>query len=144
MSIFFWFLIIAVVTLAINMTVILHMKKQRSIHALPIIAILIAGYLAAALLYLLISMHGTEILDQKTAVRLEIEPQSYQTASDGTHTSFAFCSTEGITFSFDSSQLLTTDFPEKPSIVEVCVCKVRNGFSACYLSEGTTIGYLLK
>lgn len=144
MSIFFWFLIIAVATLAINMTVIFHMKKQRNVRVFPIAAILVTGYLTAALLYLLTSMHGTEVLEQKKAVRLEIEPQSYQTASDGTHTSFAFCSTEGITFRFDDTQLLSTDFPESPSVVEVRVCKVRTGFSGCYLSESTQICYILN
>lgn len=144
MSIFFWFLIIAVATLAINMTVIFRMKKHHTVRVLPVIAILITGYLAAALLYLLTSMHGIEVLEQQTAARLEIEPQSYQTASDGAHRSFAFCSKEGITFQLDDSQLLNDKLPEEPSVVEVRICKVRTGFSACYLSEGTQIGYILN
>ena len=144
MRIFFWFLIIAVATLAINMTIIFRMKKHHTVRILPVIAVLITGYLAAALLYLFTSMHGIEVLEQQTAARLEIEPQSYQSVSDGAHSSFAFCSKEGITFQFDDSQLLNEAFPEKPSVVEVCICKVRTGFSACYLSESTQIGYILN
>lgn len=144
MSIFFWFLIIAVATLALNTTVILQMRKRRAISVFPIFAILCAGYLAAALLYLLTSMHGTQILEQKQAARLDIEPQSYQTASDGAHASYAFCSREGISFHFSDTDLLAGDVPPQPSEVEIYFCRIRTGFSACYLSEGTAVRYLLR
>ena len=144
MSIFFWFLIIAVATLALNMIMILQMKKRKSIRVLPVFEILTAGYLAAALLYLFTAMQGTQILEQKQAVCLDIETQSYRTASDGTHVSYAFCSREGISFSFDDTQLLTDSVPEHPSSVEVYFCKVRTGFSACYLIEGADVFYLLR
>ena len=144
MSIFFWFLIIAVATLALNMSIILRMKRQKSIRTAPIFAVLVAGYLTAALLYLFTAMHGTQILEQKQAVRLDIEPQSYQTASNGSRTAYAFCSTEGMEFCFDDSDLLSSDVPDAPSVVEIYFCRTRNGFSACYLNEGTAVYYKLR
>ena len=144
MSIFFWFLIIAVATLAINMTVIFRMKKHHTVRVLPVIAILITGYLAAALLYLFTFTHGTQILEQTQAASFDIETESYQTDGDGTRTLFAFCSKEGIPFHFSDTELLRTDIPDSPSVVEVYYCKTRTGFSACYLSEGTAVYYLLR
>ena len=144
MSIFFWFLIIAVVTLTANMIAILQMRRNKSVHVLTIFAILVTGYLAAALLYLITAMQGTQVLEQRQAARFDIETQSYQTASNGTHMSYAFCSKEGITFSFSDTELLTSDVPKEPSVVEVYFCKTRTGFSACYLSEGTAVCYILK
>ena len=144
MSIFFWFLIIAVAALALNMTLILRMKRQKSIRTAPIFAVLIAGYLTAALLYLFTAKHSTQVLEQKQAVRLDIEPQSYQTASNGTHVSYAFCSKEGISFRFDDTALLAGRVPDDPSVVEIYFCRIRNGFSSCYLSEGTAVCYILR
>ena len=144
MSIFFWFLIIAVATRALNMMFILHMKKQKTIHVLPVCMILITGYLAAALLYLFTFTHGTQILEQTQAASFDIETESYQTDGDGTRTLFAFCSKEGIPFHFSDTELLRTDIPDSPSVVEVYYCKTRTGFSACYLSEGTAVYYLLR
>ena len=144
MSILFWFLIIAVATLTLNMIAILQMRKRKTVSVFPVFAILCAGYLTAALLYLLTSVHGTQILEQKQAACFNIETQSYQTASDGTHVSYAFCSKEGITFRFSDADLLTDDVPQVPSIVEIYYCKIRNGFSACYLNEGTAVYYILR
>ena len=144
MSIFFWFLIIAVVTLALNMMVILQMQKRRSLRTLPVFAVLITGYLSAAMLYLITAMHGTQILEQRRAACFDIEAQSYRSDNDGVHTSYAFCSKEGITFHFDDTALLTDDVPEDPSAVEVWFCQTRNGFSVCYLNEGTAVYYVLK
>lgn len=144
MSIFFWFLIIAVATLALNTGVILWMRKQQAVRVFPVFVTLIIGYLAAALLYLLTAMHGTQILEQKQAVSLSIEAQSYRTSSDGTHTSYAFCSTEGIEFHLHDTELLTDDVPANPSVVEVYHCNVRTGWTGCYLSEGSGVYYILK
>lgn len=144
MSIFFWFLIIAVATLAINTGVILWMRKQQSVRIFPVFTILIIGYIAAALLYLFTAMQGTQILEQKQAVSLAIETQSYRTASNGTHTSYAFCSIEGIEFHLDDTELLSDDVPKNPSIVEVYHCNVRKGWTGCYLSEGSCVYYILK
>lgn len=144
MSIFLWFLIIAVATLALNMLIILRMKKRKTLRVLPVFSILCAGCLSAALLYLITSMHGVQILEQKQSACLQIETQSFQTASDGTHASFAFCSKEGITFRFSDTDLLTDNIPPKPSEVAIYVCKIRTGFSACYLNEGTAVRYILK
>ena len=144
MSIFFWFLIIAVATLALNMLIILRMKKQKTLRVLPVFSILCAGCLSAALLYLITSMHGVQILEQKQSACLQIETQSFQTASDGTHASFAFCSKEGVPFQFSDTDLLNSDFPEAPTTVEVYYCQTRTGFSACYLSEGSGVYYLLR
>ena len=144
MSIFFWFLIIAVTTLAVNMINILHMRKRKSLRIFPVLAILCVGYLAAALLYLVTTMQGTQILEQKQAAYLEIEASSYQTSSDGAHTFYTFCSKEGISFAFDDSALLTPDVPKAPSVVEVYFCSTRNGSPSCYLSEGSAVYYLLK
>ena len=144
MSIFFWFLIIAVATLALNMLVILQMRKRKAVRVLPVFAILITGYLTAALLYLFTATHGTQVLEQKQAARFEIEKQSYRTAGDGTYTSYAFCSKEGILFRFDDTELLTDNVPQTPSVVEVYFCTTRTGFSACYLSEGTAVRYILR
>ena len=144
MSIFFWFLIIAVATLALNMIVILQMRKRKAVSVFPVFSILCAGYLTAALLYLLTSMHGAQILEQEQAACFSIEPQSYQTASDGAHVSYAFCSKEGITFRFSDADLLTDVVPQEPSTVEIYYCKIRSGFSACYLNEGTAVYYILR
>lgn len=144
MSIFFWFLMIAVATLALNMIVILHMRKRRAISVFPVFSILCAGYLAAALLYLLTSMHGTQILEQKQAACLTIEPQSYQTAGEGAHTAYAFCSREGISFRFNDTELLAGDVPHEPSEVAIYFCRIRTGFSACYLNESTAVRYILR
>lgn len=144
MSIFFWFLIIAVAALALNMTLILRMKRQKSIRTAPIFAVLIAGYLTAALLYLFTAKHSTQVLEQKQAVRLDIEPQSYQTASNGNRTAYAFCSSEGMEFRLDDSELLSSDVPDAPTEVEIYFCRTRTGFSACYLNEGTAVYYKLR
>ena len=144
MSIFFWFLIIAVITLALNMAMILQMKKHKNIRILPIGIILLAGYLAAALLYLCTMIHGTQILKQTQAASFQIETESYQTAGEGTRTEFAFCSKEGVPFQFSDTDLLNSDFPEAPTTVEVYYCQTRTGFSACYLSEGSGVYYLLR
>lgn len=144
MSIFFWFLIIAVATLTLNAIVILQMRKRRTIRVFPIFAILCAGYLAAALLYLVTSTHGTQILEQKQAARLDIETQSYQTAGEGAHKNYTFCSKEGISFHFSDTELLTDTVPAEPSAVEIYFCRVRTGFSACYLNEGTAVRYILR
>ena len=144
MSIFFWFLIIAVATLTLNMIAILQMRKRKTVSVFPVFAILCAGYLTAALLYLLTSMHGAQILEQKQAASLDIETESYQTASDGTHVSYTFCSKEGISFCFSDTDLLTEAVPKEPSVVEIYFCKVRTGFSGCYLNEGTAVCYVLK
>ena len=144
MSIFFWFLIIAIATLAVNMIIILYMKKKRSVSVLPVFAVLIAGYLAAALLYLLTAMQGVQILEQKQAACLDIETESYRSARAGSHTAYAFCSKEGISFRFDDADLLTDDVPETPTVVEVYFCKMRTGFSACYLNEETAVCYILR
>lgn len=144
MSIFFWFLIIAVATLALNMMIILQMKKHRSVRTFPVFAVLITSYLAAALLYLSTAMHGTQILTQRWVARFDIEAQSYHAESDGTHISYSFYSEEGIEFLFDDTALLISDVPEEPSIVEVWFCQTRNGFSACYLNEGTSVYYVLR
>lgn len=144
MRIFFWFLIIAVATLAINMICLLQMKKHQSIRITPIIAVLCSGYLIAFLLYLLTAAYGPQILEQKLAADFLIEQQSYQTAIDGSHTAYAFCSTEGITFRFSDTALLSHEVPDTPRTVEVYSCRIRTGFSWCYLNETTTICYLLK
>ncbi|MDD7642563.1 MAG: hypothetical protein PUK75_08840 [bacterium] len=144
MSIFFWFLIIAVITLALNMTMILQMKKRNNIRILPIGITLLAGYLSAALLYLCALMHGTQVLEQTQAASFQIETESYQTTGDGTRTAFAFCSKEGIPFQFSDTDLLSSEFPEAPTTVNVYYCKTRTGFSACYLSEGSGVYYLLR
>ena len=144
MNIFFWFLIIAVITLALNLIAILQMKKRRTVHVLPVLSILVTGYLTAALLYLITSMHGTQILEQTQAAQLEIEPQSYRTAGNDTHISYAFCSKEGMLFQFDDTELLTDHVPQSPSVVEIYFCRTRTGFSACYLNEGSTVRYILR
>lgn len=144
MSIFFWFLIIAVATLTFNTIVILQMRKRRTIRVFPIFTILCAGYLAAALLYLITSTHGTQILEQKQAASLDIDTQSYQTSGDGAYTDYAFCSKEGIAFHFDDTELLTDAVPAEPSAVEIYFCRVRTGFSACYLNEGIAVRYILR
>lgn len=144
MNIFFWFLIIAVITLALNLIAILQMKKRRTVHVLPVLSILVTGYLAAALLYLITSMQGTRILEQTQAAQLEIEPQSYRTAGDDTHSSYAFCSKEGMLFQFDDTELLTDQVPQSPSVVEIYFCQTRTGFSACYLYDSSTVRYILR
>ncbi len=144
MNIFFWILIIAVVTLVLNMLFILRMKKQNRIRLFPICMILAAGYLSAGMLYLCTYLHGTQILSKTPAASFEIETESYQTASNGTQTSFAFCSKEGIPFHFSEEELVDPSFPENPGIVEVYYCKTRIGFTVCFLSEGDGVYYQLK
>ena len=144
MSIFFWFLIIAVTTLTLNMISILQMKKHKNIRILPVCVILVTGCLFAAVLYLCTSLHGTQVLEQRQAACFDIEMQSYQTVSDGTHTSFTFCSKEGIPFHFSDNELLNDEYPQAPTTVAVYYCKTRTGFSDCYLNEGTAVYYLLR
>ena len=144
MSIFFWFVIIAVVMLAINIATILHMRKKKSIKNSPVFIILCSGYVVAALLYAITALHGTQILETNQAASLSIETQSYQTVTDGVHSSYAFCSMEGIPFRFDDTALLSTDVPPQPKTVEIYYCKTRTGYALCYLSEGETVRYILK
>jgi len=144
MSIFFWFLIIAVATLAVNMIVILNMRKRKSIKNIPVFAVLCLGYLAAGLLYLITAAHGTQILEKKLAVSLPIEAESYRAAEGDAHTAYTFCSREGMSFHFDDTQLLSVEVPQAPQTVEIYYCKTRTGYAHCYLSEGTAVRYLLK
>lgn len=144
MHIFFWFLILAVAILAVNLLIIIVMYKRKTTRSLPIISVIIFGFILAALLYLCTMMHGMELLSQKLAASLEIETESYQTAGSDESAAYAFCSKEGIEFRLDAAQLLDTDVPAQPTTLEIYYCKTRVGFSWCYLSEDTAIYYILK
>jgi hypothetical protein len=144
MNIFFWFLILAVITLMINGAMIYSMHRQGRYRYLSIVLVLVTGYLLAALLYLLTWTSGTYILSKTLACTMPIETESYRSAEANGITSYAFCSEEGITFRFDETELLETEVPPAPSTLEVYFCRTRTGLSWCYLSEGTTVKYLLK
>lgn len=144
MHIYFWFLIFAVAILAVNLLMIAIMYKRKTIRSLPVISVTILGFILAALLYLFTVMHGTELLDKKLAASLEIETESYQSAGTGEGFAYAFCSKEGISFTFGSSQLLDANVPKQPTTVEIYHCSTRSGFSWCYLREDTAVYYILK
>lgn len=144
MRIYFWFLILAVAILAVNLLMIIIMYKRKTIRSLPVISVTILGFILAALLYLLTVIHGTELLGKKLAASLEIETESYQTAATGEGFAYAFCSKEGIECTIHSAQLLDPDVPQQPTTVEIYYCRTRCGFSWCYLSEDTAVYYILK
>lgn len=144
MLIYFWFLIIAIAILAVNLLLIIIMYKKKTTRSLPVISVTIFGFILAALLYLGTVIHGTELLDQTLAASLEIETESYQSAGSAENAAYAFCSTEGIEFTLGAAQLLNPDVPKQPSTVEIYYCKTRSGFSWCYLSEDTAVLYKLK
>lgn len=146
MNIYYWFLIIAAVTLGANLIVITVMYRKKYIYILPIAGIVTFSFLLAALLYLITAMHGSELLERKLAVSLEIETESFQSAAD-IHTDdtvYAFCSKEGIEFHLSGSELLAPSVPSQPATVEVYYCTMRKGFSWCSLGEDTAIRYILK
>lgn len=144
MSIFFWFMIIAVAALTLNLTLIVRMRRKKMIRIYPVFTVLIVSVLSAALLYAVTALHGTQIVNQKLAASLEIEPQSYQTAVNNSHAAYAFCSKEGMEFRFDDTDLLISEVPDAPSVVEIYYCETRSGFSNCYLYEGTAVRYVLR
>lgn len=144
MNIFYWFLIIAAVTLFANLVTIIVMYHQKSVHVLPIVGIVIFSFLLAALLYLITAMHGTELLSKELAASLEIEAESFQSAVETNDTVYAFCSKEGIEFQFYGTQLLDPSVPAQPATVEIYYCTMRDGFSWCSLGEDSAIYYVLK
>lgn len=144
MNIFYWFLIIAAATLLANLVIITVMYHKKSVHALPIAATVIFSFLLAALLYLLTSIHGSELISRKLAATLEIETESFQSAREANDTVYAFCSKEGVEFQFYGAQLLEAAVPAQPTTVEIYYCTVRGGFSWCSLGEDSGIYYVLK
>lgn len=147
MHIFIWFLIIALIAFAVNLLLLLFMKKKKKGSTAPIFGVVCASYAAAALLYVFTASNGEQVLDQTRTVSLSIEPKSYQTASSGGHTAFAFYSTEGILFQFDDSSLLqmrAADVPKLPETVEVYYCNTCEGYTWCFLRENTALRYVLK
>lgn len=144
MHIFFWLLIIAISALIINLLLFFRMKRKKNAQLLPIAAVTLSAALLIMLLCACTCAHGTELLSSTAAADFTIEPQSYQTQTSGMHNEYAFCSTEGITFHFDDTQLLSADVPAHPTTVELYSCRIRNGYSICYLSDETVVRYLLK
>jgi hypothetical protein len=144
MHIFFWFLILAVITLAINIALIIFMGKRGKFHCFPILSVLMAGYILSGLLYAISWSGGIRILSQTMACTMPIETASYRSATQDGITSYAFCSEDGITFRLDETELLDAQVPQTPSTVEVYYCQVRTGLPWCYLNDGTAVKYILK
>jgi hypothetical protein len=142
MNIFFWFLILAFITLVINGAWIFSMHRHGKYRCRPVILVLLAGYLAAALLYILAQENGTHIQSRTLACSMPIGSISTEETDD--LRSYTLSSTDGISFQFDESELLDTQVPEDPSTLEVYFCRTCTGFSWCYLSQGTAIRYILK
>lgn len=143
MNIFFWFLILAVITLVTNGAMLYSMHRRGKYRCLPIVLVLVAGYLLAALLYLLAQTGGTHIMSSALACTMPIEAESFRSAQADGVVSYAFCSEDGITFRFDETELLDAPAPESPATVEVYFCTTRTGFPWCYLQEGTAVRYKL-
>lgn len=144
MSIFFWFLIISVITLLVNLAFIWFMSKKESYHPLTIIITSVLGILICSILYLRTTIQGTWVSDYKLADTLEIETDSYQSIGSGSSSAHAFYSKDGIKFQIDGSMLLDYDVPAVPKTVEIYVCETVTGFLGCYLATGTDVFYILR
>lgn len=144
MSIFFWFLIVSVITLLVNLAFIGIMNKKESYHPLTIIITFVLGVLVCSVLYLQTTIQGTWVSDYKLADTLEIETDSYQSVGSGFSSAYAFYSKDGIKFQIDGSMLLDYNVPENPQTVEIYVCDTVTGFSGCYLATGTDVFYILR
>lgn len=148
MHIFYWILIIAIAVLIINMIFLLQMKSRHIVRLAPVIAVTAAGYLLAGCLYLAAVSHGTDVLTHTPAASFSIDPQSYQTDTQGDRTIYTFHCTNGILLCFDDTSLLSdngsaTPSSQHPQTVDIYSCQVRKGFAWCYLSRDTQIRYAL-
>jgi hypothetical protein len=142
MNIFFWFLILAIITLMINCAIMFSMHSRGQYRSRPIVLVLVAGYVLAAFLYVLAQAQGTRIQSRTLACTMPIDTASTEEA-DGV-VSYSLRSSEGIAFQFDESELLETPAPLEPSTLEMYYCQTYTGFSWCYLSRGTDVRYILK
>lgn len=149
MHIFFWFLIIAALTLVTNVILLLQMKRKNAIRLAPVAGITAGSYLLAFCLYMLVISHGTDVLTHTLAASFPIDPQSYEMTTENGQTVYSLRCDNGIPFQFDASVLLpdaaaqTESGTQLPATIEVYSCKVRTGFSWCYLNHGTQIRYAL-
>lgn len=143
MHIFFWFLILAVLSLTANVILLRQMKKKNTIHLTPVISITAGSYLLAVLLYVLVTTHGTEVLERTHAATFSIDPASYTTTSENSETVYVFRCDNGIPFRFDAASLLS-DYPaaQTPSTVEVYSCQVQTGYRWCYLHRTAQVRYV--
>ena len=143
MHIFYWFIIIALLSLTINLITLYHMNKRKNIHFTPIVSVFCISLVTAVLLFVACKAHGTQIISQSFAASFPIDSASYQTQVHETDISYSFYTTDGIRFHFSSHELLSDTVPEEPNYLEMYDCKTRTGFPFCYLSEGEALGYIL-
>ncbi len=144
MHIFFWILILAAAVLVLNLLLLDQMKRTKKSRKKQILTVTCTGAALIVLLCVLTGLHGSFLLTQDAAGSFLIEPQTYDVHTDTAHTTYSLCSTDGISFQFDNTELLSSDVPAQPQSVELYSCTLRHGFRGCYLNDRTVVRYLLK
>ncbi len=147
MHIFFWFLIIALVALIINLFLLRQMKQKNKTRLAPVIGVVAGSYLLAGCLYLITTSHGTDVLTRTLAASFPIDPASFENADENQRTVYSFHCDNGIPFRFDDTALLPDSADvsgQAPDTVEVYSCQVRTGYDWCYLGYGTQVCYAFR
>lgn len=147
MHIFFWFLIIALVALIINLFLLRQMKQKNKPRLAPVIGVIAGSYLLAGCLYLITASHGADILTRTMAASFPIDASSFGTASENKQTVYSFHCENGIPFRFDDTALLpdSADVSSHvPDTVEVYSCRIRTGYDWCYLGCDTQVCYAFR
>ncbi len=147
MQIFFWFLIIALAALVINLILLRRMRKKNKPRLAPIVCVAVASYLLAGGLYFITASHGTDVLTRTLAASFSIDAASFKTEEKDQRTTYSFRCDNGIPFRFDDTTLLSDSVDttgQVPATVEVYSCQVRTGYGWCFLSNGTQVCYTFR
>ncbi len=146
MYLYYWFILLAAAALIISAGLLHGMKRKKSLHLTPIVCVNVCSYLIAAVLTALTMIHGTSIQQRTLIDTLPIDPATFS-YSVTEQPYYSFTCENGVSFSFDQSQLLDDSIDATaavPDTVEIYSCEVLRGYDFCMLSQGTKNYYCFK
>ncbi len=143
MNILLWFTILAVLGLISSTVTAVTAYKYKKLSPIPLVAIWVGLIIIGAGLYIASSRAGGYLTEKKYAETFDIDSTTYTYDGVANRGTFNFYSTDGVHFSFSSTDLLA-DVPSAPSKLDLYTCKYISGYNWCQLGSKAVVRYLLK
>lgn len=146
MNIYLWITVIASITFILVIFLFVRKFLAGKENGILIFSVIFAGVLVSALLYILSSMKGTQILAADFATEYQIKEETFKTTDENTahylNAAYAFYAENGVQYQLRGTDLLKE--PETdPAFIGIYTCEAVDGYSWCYLKKGTVIRHTL-
>ena len=146
MNIYLWITIIASITTVLVIFLLIRKFLAGKENGIFIFSVIFTGVLVSALLYILSSMKGTQILAANFATEYQIKEETFKTTDENTanylNAAYAFYAENVVQYQLRGMDLLEEP-EEAPAFIGIYSCEAVDGFSWCYLKKGTVVRHTL-